>query len=235
MGKWQIILHEGDSKKIMLLQGSDRKIISPKIQVRVSQNILYIHSGCIQWSFQLPACSWGLCRCSWFQSWCLVFGCNAGSTGSRSPASSTWQWGSCLRSLPLYSTRIALYWWLSFCRIGHRCIDSADDAAWKWARGTPPFASPRAAQFQLLSFSDPARPKWAQWAPSRLGEAFDSSLLLAFCLCLAKNATKRSKYFPVCLTSPSQARIYDVTCGGWLKGLPSLERRHCAKLKITSL
>lgn len=42
-----------------------------------------------------------------------------------------------------------LYWWLSFCRIGHRCIDSADDAAWKWARGTPPFASPRAAQFQL--------------------------------------------------------------------------------------
>lgn len=51
MGKWQIILHEGDSKKIMLLQGSDRKIISPKIQVRVSQNILYIHSGCIQWSF----------------------------------------------------------------------------------------------------------------------------------------------------------------------------------------
>ncbi len=57
---------------------------------------------------RLPACSWGLCRCSWFQSWCLVFECNAGSTGSRNPASSTWQSGFCLHSLPLCSTHTAL-------------------------------------------------------------------------------------------------------------------------------
>lgn len=56
----------------------------------------------------LPACSWGLCRCSWFRSWCLVSGCSAGSTGSRSPVSSTWLWGFCPRSLLLYSTRRAL-------------------------------------------------------------------------------------------------------------------------------
>lgn len=57
---------------------------------------------------RLPACSWGLCRCNWFRSWCLLFGCNAGSTGSRSPASSTWQSSSCLHSPPLYSTHTAL-------------------------------------------------------------------------------------------------------------------------------
>lgn len=57
---------------------------------------------------QLPALSWGLCRCSWFQSWCLWFGCNASNTDSHSPAFSTWLSGSCLHSLPLYSNRTAL-------------------------------------------------------------------------------------------------------------------------------
>lgn len=42
----------------------------------------------------------------------------------------------------------------------------------------------------LLSFSDPAHPKWVQWAPSRLGGASDSSLLWAFCSVLYKIAQK---------------------------------------------
>lgn len=59
---------------------------------------------------QLPALSWGLCRCSWFQSWCLWFGCNASNTDSHNPAFSIWQSGSCLHSLPLYSNHTALSW-----------------------------------------------------------------------------------------------------------------------------
>lgn len=73
-------------------------------------------SACFWWEkskpfnsdLQLPALSWGLCRCSWFQSWCLWFGCNASNTDSHSPAFSIWQSGSCLHSLPLYSNHTAL-------------------------------------------------------------------------------------------------------------------------------
>lgn len=42
-----------------------------------------------------------------------------------------------------------LCWWPFFCRRDQRCTDSADGAVWKLARGTPPFAFPREALFQL--------------------------------------------------------------------------------------
>lgn len=44
---------------------------------------------------------------------------------------------------------VYLCWWLSFCRRGRRCTDSAGDAVWKLAKETPPFSSPREAPFQL--------------------------------------------------------------------------------------
>lgn len=76
----------------------------------VNRNTLCIHSGCIQWSFQLLVYSWERGKCSWFQNWCPVFGCSAGSRGSHSPASSTSQLGSYLRSLLLCNTRTTLCW-----------------------------------------------------------------------------------------------------------------------------
>lgn len=66
-------------------------------------------NGRILVDLQLPACSWGLCKCSWSQNWCHEFGCNAGNRGSHSPASSTWQSGSCQHSLLLCSSHTALW------------------------------------------------------------------------------------------------------------------------------
>lgn len=75
-------------------------------------HLIHAFSGKLVTAFnldlQLPALSWGLCRCSWFQSWCLWFGCNASNTDSHSPAFSTWRSGSCLHTLPLYSNHTAL-------------------------------------------------------------------------------------------------------------------------------
>lgn len=78
----------------------------------LKRHLIHAFSGKLVTAFnsdlQLPALSWGLCRCSWFQSWCLWFGCNASNTDSHSPAFSTWQSGSCLHTLPLYSNHTAL-------------------------------------------------------------------------------------------------------------------------------
>lgn len=78
----------------------------------LKMHLIHAFSGKLVTAFnldlQLPALSWGLCRCSWFQSWCLWFGCNASNTDSHSPAFSTWRSGSCLHTLPLYSNHTAL-------------------------------------------------------------------------------------------------------------------------------
>lgn len=71
--------------------------------------VLYRDEGRVVVDLQLPACSWGLGKCSWSQSWCHEFGCNAGNRGSHSPASSTWRSGSCPHSLLLCSNHTALW------------------------------------------------------------------------------------------------------------------------------
>lgn len=93
----------------------------------------------------------------------------------------------------------------SFSRISRAVwvLEKINTVHW-WTISIPKHSTyqhPDKKQTYLLSFSDPTRPKWAQWVPIRQEAVFGSSLLLAFCL-FCRKIQQKLLVFSILSTEP---------------------------------